>query len=142
MELRCYIVIELKAGKFKRFWIDEFGLQTLFKNGHRGGKSIDLIAYLDEFVQTITKRTILILDNAPIHRSKIFKAKMKLWEKEDMYVYFLPPYSPELNKIEILWRFVKYQWLPFDAFTNFKNLKQRLDEVLKNIGTKCSIKFY
>ena len=131
-----------KSQKLSVFGLMNLDCKLYSKMVIGGFKSIDLIAYLDEFVQTITKRTILILDNAPIHRSKIFKAKMELWEKVDMYVYFLPPYSPELNKIEILWRFVKYQWLPFDAFTNFKNLKQRLDEVLKNIGTKCSIKFY
>ncbi|MDR1180459.1 MAG: transposase, partial [Bacteroidales bacterium] len=36
--------------------------------------------------------------------------------------FFLPPYSPELNKIEILWRFIKYKWLPFEPFLNFQNL--------------------
>ncbi|MDR0969873.1 MAG: transposase [Lentimicrobiaceae bacterium] len=54
----------------------------------------------------------------------------------------MPPYSPELNKIEILWRFIKYKWLTFDAFTNFQNLKEHLDEVLNNIGGKYVIKFY
>jgi transposase len=24
---------------------------------------------------------------------------------------YLPPYSPELNLIEILWRHIKYRWL-------------------------------
>ncbi|MDR0969323.1 MAG: transposase [Lentimicrobiaceae bacterium] len=59
-----------------------------------------------------------------------------------MFIFFLPPYSPELNKIEILWRFIKYKWLTFDAFTNFQNLKEHLKEVLNNIGEKYVIKFY
>jgi len=103
-----------------------------------GFNSSDLIACIDDFVQTINKKTILVLDNAPIHRSKAFKNKIKEWKNNDLYIYFLPPYSPELNKIEILRRFIKYKWLPFDAFVNFQNLKDRLTFVLKNIGTECS----
>jgi transposase len=101
-----------------------------------------LIACIDEFRQTITKKTIIVLDNVPIHRNKVFKNRIKEWQKDDLYIYFLPPYSPELNKIEILWRFIKYKWLPFDAFLNFNNLKERLNEVLDSIGIKYNIYFY
>ena len=62
--------------------------------------SIKLIDCLDQFCKTITKRTIIVLDNAPIHRSKLFKAKMEQWKKLDLLIFFIPPYSPELNKIE------------------------------------------
>ncbi|WP_459599729.1 IS630 family transposase [Dysgonomonas reticulitermitis] len=68
-------------------------------------KSNDLITYLDSFCKYITKRTVIVLDNAPIHRSKLFKSEIREWQKQDLYIFFLPPYSPELNKIEILWRF-------------------------------------
>lgn len=124
-----------------------FGLMNLkcklFSKVQIGGfKSLDVIACIDDFVKTIEKRTILVLDNAPIHRSKAFKRKIKEWQNNDLYIYFLPPYSPELNKIEILWRFIKYKWLPFDAFVNFQNLKERLNTVLNNVGAKCSIIFY
>lgn len=64
--------------------------------------SADVIAALDEFVHIITKRTVVILDNAPVHRSKVFKKKIKEWEELDLYIYFLPFYSLELNKVEIL----------------------------------------
>lgn len=100
-----------------------------------------LIGCLDEFCQTINKKTVVVLDNAPTHRSKLFKSKIKQWEEQDLFLFFLPPYSPELNKIEILWRFIKYKWIPFDAFLNLNNLKERLDEVLANIGTKYVINF-
>jgi transposase len=105
-------------------------------------KSNDLITYLDSFRKSITKRTVIVLDNAPIHKSKLFKSKIREWQKQDLYIFFLPPYSPELNKIEILWRFIKYRWLPLDAFLNFKKLKERLNDVLQNIQTKYVINFY
>jgi hypothetical protein len=36
-----------------------------------------------------------------------------------LIIKYLPPYSPELNLIEILWRFMKYYWLPFSAYMFF-----------------------
>jgi hypothetical protein len=104
--------------------------------------SMDIISTLDEFVLTITKKTIIVLDNTPIHHSKAFKIKIREWSRQDLFVYFLPPYSPELNKIEILWRFIRYRWLPFDAFINFNNHKERLSLTLKNTGSKWCINFY
>ncbi|WP_236264271.1 IS630 family transposase [Dysgonomonas sp. Marseille-P4677] len=105
-------------------------------------KSNDLGNYLDLFNEAISKKTVIVLDNAPIHRSKLFKSKIIQWQKQDLYIFFLPPYSPELNKIEILWRFIKYKWLPLDAFLNFQNLKDHLNDILHYIGVKYVINFY
>lgn len=68
-------------------------------------------------------------------------AKIAEWKQLDLLIYFLPPYYPELNLIEILWRQIKYYWLPFDAFSDFQNLKESLSNALKQIGTKGQIKF-
>ena len=101
-----------------------------------------VISFIDEFCTTINKKTVIVLDNAPTHKSKLFKSKIKEWEEQDLFIFFLPAYSPELNKIEILWRFIKYKWLAFDAFLNFQNLKEHLNDVLNQIGEKYVINFY
>ena len=67
--------------------------------------------------------------------------KIEEWKENDLLIYFLPPYSPELNLIEILWRRIKYQWLPFEAYLCFQNLKERLSSVLNNFGKLYDIKF-
>jgi len=100
-----------------------------------------IISFIDDFVAQTIKKTIVILDNSPIHKSKKFIAKMEEWKENDVYIFFLPPYSPELNLIEILWRRIKYQWIPFDAYICFQNLKERLSYVLKNFGEKYDIIF-
>jgi len=100
-----------------------------------------IIAFMDRFNGQIVKKTVVILDNSPIHRSKKFMAKIKEWEENDLLIYFLPPYSPELNLIEILWRRIKYQWLPFGAYLGFENLKENVSEVLNNFGGKYDIIF-
>ena len=66
------------------------------------------------------------LDNAPMHRSDAFAERIGSWLAYGVAVRFLPPYSPELNLIEILWRRIKYVWLPFDAYQSYDWLKYRL----------------
>jgi hypothetical protein len=54
---------------------------------------------------------------------------------------YLPPYAPELNLIEILWRFMKYSWLPFSAYTSFQCFIEAIEEILTHFGTEYTIAF-
>ena len=99
------------------------------------------ILFMNKFADQIVKKTVVILDNSPIHRSKKFMAKIREWKEKDLLIFFLPPYSPELNLIEILWRKIKNQWLPFDAYLCFQNLKERLLYILNNFGKLYDIKY-
>jgi transposase len=103
--------------------------------------SATVIACFDQFCRTISKKTAVIIDNAPVHTSGKFKEKLKAWEKKGLFVKYLPTYSPELNLIEIVWRFIKYNWLPLSAYLSFKHLKRELLKVLDLIGSKYRITF-
>lgn len=87
------------------------------------------------------KNTMVILDNAPVHTSDEFLENIERWEDKGLFLYYIPPYSPELNLIEILWRFIKYLWLPFSAYDSFENLKRELDKILGGIGSEHQIVF-
>jgi len=50
-------------------------------------------------------------------------------------------YSPELNLIEILLRFIKYKWLLFTAYLSQDDLYRELTLVLENVGSKYKITF-
>lgn len=107
-------------------------------------KTIDseiVIACFDRLSRTINKPTLVVMDGAPMHRSEAFQARLEGWERQGLYVYLLPAYSPELNLIEILWRMIKYHWLPLSAYESFKDLLKSLLEVLKGIGSKYQIIF-
>lgn len=93
------------------------------------------------FCETITKKTVVVLDNAPIHTSDEFEEYIEEWQKKGLYVKFLPEYSPELNKIEILWRKLKYEWLPFSAYHSISNLYDSLCDILGSVGSKYQISF-
>jgi len=103
--------------------------------------SATIIAYIDDFATKITKKTIIVLDNAPIHKSNDFIEKMAEWEEMDLFIFFLPPYSPHFNLIETLWRKIKYEWLKASAYISIEALQEALCNILVNIGTEYTINF-
>ncbi len=100
-----------------------------------------VVACIDYFANQIDKPTTLIIDNAPTHTSNEFNDCLEGWEEKGLTIYRIPPYSPELNLIEIVWRKIKYEWLPFSAYDSYANLKRNLFDVLANIGGNYKIKF-
>lgn len=100
-----------------------------------------VIGCFDRIAQNLTKETWVVLDNAPIHRSHEFEEKIEEWAKLGLKIYFLPAYSPSLNKIEMLWKKIKYDWLSWEAYGSYKNLCQELDSILSQIGSKYHISF-
>lgn len=100
-----------------------------------------VVACFDKFSESLTKKTVVIIDNASTHTSDCFTQKIAEWEGKGLVIKRLPPYSPELNLIEILWRFIKYQWLPFSAYLSLKNLTKELEKILSTIGSKHQINF-
>lgn len=136
--------IELPASRSSRITVLGFlnldcGLNSFVFTGKITSEVV--ITCFDQFVKEITKPTYVIIDNASIHTSALFKGKQSTWEKQGLFLKFLPPYSPELNLIEILWRFIKYTWLNLTAYKNVETLNNELDRVLKNVGTKYRITF-
>lgn len=58
-----------------------------------------LIRFLGRLVQEVGRKVFLVLDRLPVHRS----AKVRAWLAErgtEIEVFYLPPYSPELNPDE------------------------------------------
>ena len=100
-----------------------------------------IIKYIDDFCNNIEGRNVIILDNASIHVSKEFKTKMIDWEDKGLEVFYLPTYSPHLNLIEHLWRFMKYEWIEFDAYKSWNNLVEYVENISANFGNKYTINF-
>lgn len=101
-----------------------------------------LVDIFNDFVSKTTKKTVVVLDNSPVHTSHLFTSFTPKWEEEnDVYLFFLPKYSPELNCIEMLWKAIKYTWLEWNAYLSIDNLRENLNFVLKNIGKKFNIQF-
>jgi len=43
---------------------------------------------MDNFVAQTVKKTVVILDNCPIHKSRKFMAKIEEWKEQDVWIYF------------------------------------------------------
>ena len=100
-----------------------------------------VIECLDNFACQSEQLNVLILDNAPMHRSEAFQARMARWQKQGLYIFFLPKYSPHLNRIERLWKQIKYGWLKAEDYLSFERLKQAVTQTLEEFGTKFTMCF-
>jgi transposase len=137
-------VIELPVRKYGR--INVLGFMNrqndlhpfLFEDSIHTGV---VIACFDAFCQTLMKKTVVVIDNASIHTSADFEARIPYWKKKGLSIKYLPPYSPELNLIEILWRRIKYTWLPFSAYECLNALNEALETILSRVGSEYQITF-
>lgn len=100
-----------------------------------------IIDVMDAFCDDLQGPSVVILDNASVHTSKAVAANIDGWERRGLTLYFIPPYSPELNLIEILWRKIKYEWMPTWAYATMASLDEALREILGSVGGKRRIQF-
>ena len=100
-----------------------------------------IVDYLDRFSSNITKKTVIVLDHASVHRNRKVKELRKIWEKRGLYLFYLPPYSPELNPAEILWRILKGKWIrPIDYETT-DSLFYCTNRALASVGTNLFVNY-
>src|SRR2546421_3209988 len=98
-------VIELPARRYGRINVLGFMNRQNDLHTYMFEQSIHtgvVIACFDAFCQTLTQKTVVVMDNASIHRSEEFEDRIPYWKKQGLIITYLPPYSPELNLIEIL----------------------------------------
>ena len=77
------------------------------------------------------KRQIyLIVDNAPYNHARKVKAEAN---KQGIILDYLPPYSPNLNPIERLWKFVRKKFFKDRYRDTFAKFCQQLDHFFANL---------
>ena len=85
--------------------------------------SYDLLGFLKASPWSKCPR-VVVLDNASIHTSKVIRQARHGLAASGTYLYFLPPYSPELNQAEPVFRQVKHQEIPQRSFTTRAGLRE------------------
>ena len=137
-------IIELPAMKYGRIHVLGFMNRHNDLHTYMFDQSIHtgvVMACFDAFGKTITQKTVVMIDNASIHRSEEFEDRIPSWKKQGLIIKYLPTYSPELNLIEILWRRIKYDWLPFSAYQCLNAMIEALEDILSHVGSKYQITF-
>ena len=107
------------------------------------------IAYLELLLKERYNgiKILLILDNASPHKSK----KVKNWLKKNnnkIKLIYLPPYSPDLNPKEIIWKDIREKKTHNTYFNNISTLRKSLDSYIiqysvpnEYIKSKCKFKY-
>lgn len=102
----------------------------------------DVIANcIDTFFPVVNLPTYIVVDRASIHTSGAIFERLEEWKQRGITIFELPAYSPELNLIEILWRFIKYEWLTIDAYSSWQSLVLSVEKILKEFGENYVINF-
>jgi transposase len=90
--------------------------------------SEDLLAYLRDRLPAADVPRVVVLDNASLHVSKVTKAARPGLAKRGIYLYYLPAYSPELNRIEAVFKQVKHHDIPIRSYTSKADLRQAVED--------------
>ena len=80
-----------------------------------------------DFEQKGTK-ILVVLDNASYHKKKDIKEEIER-NLPNLQLYFLPPYSPDFNLIELVWHSAK-EYIAHRLFKSIDELRKLLDELL------------
>lgn len=100
-----------------------------------------VISCLDKFAENLPIKTVVVMDRASFHRSKKIQNKIYEWKHKNLEIFWLPSYSPQLNLIEILWRFMKYEWIEIDAYSSWQNLVNYVEKIIREFGKEYVINF-
>lgn len=97
-------------------------------------------AFLGLLKQEVSKPLVVVLDNASIHRAAAIAPHLKVLAAQGVTLHFLPTYSPELNRIETLWRLVKHRWMQ-PRQRDKVELEAEVTRILQAVGTQYQLAF-
>ena len=98
-------------------------------------KKEDVCEVIKEFVRANpNKRIILVLDNFTSHRSYLVRDFARA---NNIHLVYLPPYSPDLNPIEQIWRAIKREISPV-IIKDYCHLTSLILEAFYDLVTKKS----
>jgi len=89
------------------------------------------LQYLRRCANRSGRRVVVIVDNASYHHARVHKTWRDL-HRADFQLYFLPPYSPELNPIERVWKLTRRKCLHNQYFS-------RLDQVTESVENQFQL---
>ncbi len=83
---------------------------------------------LSESLKEKNREALIIMDGAGWHKSK------DLLIPPNIRIELLPPYCPELNPVERLWRYVKDHTIKNRVFKNLKEIEDVVCNFIKDLS--------
>ncbi len=122
--------LKIKKNTQKKERINSFGFYAL--NGEsvysakESSKKEDVCEFLHEIrAKNPSGKIIIVTDNFASHKSRKVRATS---EKLGITLVFLPPYSPDLNPIEFIWKSIKRE-----ISSMFLMCKEELKEIVEGL---------
>ena len=100
-----------------------------------------VIEQLEQLSFCLERVTVVVLDNARVHKSKSVQERRGFWEERGLFLFYLPPYSPQLNIAEVLWRKLKHEWLQPSDYSDTQTLFYQTRQALAAVGNLLKINF-
>jgi transposase len=79
-----------------------------------------------------TGKLVLVLDNARIHHAKLLRPFLEE-QKSRLDFVFLPPYSPQLNLVEGLWKWLKSSVINNVFYSTVAEIRLRVGQFMHEI---------
>jgi transposase len=108
------------------------------------GEPVDagkVVSFLDTFSFGLNKKTVVVLDNASVHRNAKIRQMRPVREKRGLFLFHIPPCSPHLNIVETLWRVMKGKWIKPQEYTCTDTLFYATNRALAAIGKELRINY-
>jgi len=139
--LRQHATIEKDTSKYKSNTIGFYAIQGVSAEGSLvNSKSEAILDFLKKIrlENSDYKSVILILDNFSSHRSALVQNGA---EQLDIKLVYLPPYSPDLNPIEFIWKTVK-RYVSVEFIGSLTQLRSIILKAWDESSNKCSFARY
>lgn len=90
------------------------------------------IEFLKRLMSGVNKKVFLIVDSGPSHISKKTKAFVESVSKK-LELFYLPPYSPELNPDELVWNHLKNHTVGRSTVVDKNDFKKKVSRSMRSL---------
>ena len=90
------------------------------------------IKFLKRLLTGAKRKIFLIVDNGTTHKSKKTKEFVES-QKEHLELFYLPPYSPELNPDELVWNHLKTHTTGRSTVSDKNDFKKKVTRSMKSL---------
>ena len=101
---------------------------------------VGFLGLLRQSLADIGKPIVVIVYNASIHKAKVNHVIINHLAAQGLTLYFLLPFSPKLNRIELLSHKMKYTWMAVKC-RDAKALEADAEHIVSNFGGELKFAF-
>ena len=101
-----------------------------FMTSHKRISAALFIEFLRRLIANYPRKIFLVVDGLPAHKAKSVRRFLDQ-VKDRIRLFFLPPYSPEINPDELVWNDVKNNGVGRTLIRNVRDLNRAVNSRLR-----------